>query len=51
MHARRAGAGSDKPLFELVDDGRVDARDPSAAEVHADTVGLAVIEGGDEALA
>ena len=51
MHAGRGGAGADEPLLELVDDGGVDAGDPGAAEVDANPVGLAVIEGGDEAFA
>ena len=51
VNARRRGGWPDQPLLELVDDGGVNAGDPSASEVHADPVGLAVVQSGGEAFA
>ena len=45
VDARRRSGRPDQPLLELVDDRGVDSGDPGAPEVHADPVGLAVIQG------
>ena len=47
----RGGVGSDEPLFEPVDNGRVDARYPGTAKVHANPVGLAVVQSRNETFA
>lgn len=51
VNARRRGGRPDQPLLELVDDGSVDAGNPSATEVHTNAIGLAMIQRGDEAFA
>ena len=51
MNAGRRGGWPDKPLLELMDDGGVDAGDPSCPEVYADTIWLSMIQSGDETFA